>query len=111
ERPGGQIDRDEARSAAEAALAPFARDEAVEGPYQIQADLQDAMQNLAGIVRREEEMQQAHGVIERLKRRAERVAVIGNREYNPGWHTALDLHNLLTVAEAVVLAGQARKES
>ena len=56
-------------------------------------------------------MRQAHAVIERLRRRAERVGVIGNREYNPGWHTALDLDNLLTVAEAVVLAGQARKES
>jgi succinate dehydrogenase / fumarate reductase flavoprotein subunit len=111
EHPEGQIDVGEARTAAEAALAPFARDGAVEGPYQIQADLQDTMQNLAGIVRREEEMRQAHAVIERLRRRAERVGVIGNREYNPGWHTALDLDNLLTVAEAIVLAGQARKES
>src|SRR5690606_2603540 len=78
---------------------------------QVQYALQEAMQELAGIVRREEELEQASGAIEELKERAKRVAVTGNREYNPSWHTALDLEHLLTVAEAVVIAARARKES
>jgi succinate dehydrogenase / fumarate reductase flavoprotein subunit len=69
------------------------------------------MQELVGIVRREEEMQRALVGIETLKTRAARVAVTGNREYNPGWHTALDLANLLTVSEAISLAAVERKES
>ncbi len=62
-----------------------------EGPYQVQHDLQDLMQDLVGIVRRQEEMEQALEAILKLRERARHVAVGGNREYNPGWHTALDL--------------------
>src|SRR5690606_2804681 len=91
------------------ALEPFSRTGSAEGPYQVQYALQEAMQELAGIVRREEELEQASGAIEELKERAKRVAVTGNREYNPSWHTALDLEHLLTVAEAVVIAARARK--
>jgi succinate dehydrogenase / fumarate reductase flavoprotein subunit len=69
------------------------------------------MQDLVGIVRREEEMQRALEGLSVLGERAGRVKVTGNREYNPGWHTALDLHNLLTVSEAITRAGLARKES
>jgi succinate dehydrogenase / fumarate reductase flavoprotein subunit len=69
------------------------------------------MQDLVGIVRIEHEMQQALACIESLKRRAATVAVRGNREYNPGWHTALDLDNLLVVAEAITRSALARKES
>ena len=77
----------------------------------LQRDLQEVMQDKVGIVRREEEMQEALQGITTLWQRAERVGVDGNREFNPGWHTALDLPNLLTVAEAVTRAAIERKES
>jgi succinate dehydrogenase / fumarate reductase flavoprotein subunit len=69
------------------------------------------MQNQVGIVRTEHEMQQALSELELLKRRAETVAVPGNREFNPGWHTALDLRHLLIVSEAITRSALARKES
>jgi len=107
-----QIDREEVEAAKHEALAPFDRSSAdAEGAYQIQYDLQDTMQNLVGIVRKGEEMEQALEAIGTLKERAERVGVIGNREYNPGWHTALDLKNLLMVSEAVARSAIERKES
>ena len=59
------------------------------------------MQDLVGIVRQEQEMQQALERIRELKAASEAVSVDGNREYNSGWHTALDLHNMLTVSEIV----------
>ncbi|MDQ3389187.1 MAG: fumarate reductase/succinate dehydrogenase flavoprotein subunit, partial [Gemmatimonadota bacterium] len=74
-------------------------------------DLQEMMQDLVGIVRREEEMVRALEGIERLKGRAAAVGVGGNREYNPGWHTALDLPSLLTVSEAVARSALERRES
>lgn len=101
-------------TAAAHALEPFGRDAASpssEGAYQVQHALQEMMQELVGIVRREEEMQQALEGLGALRNRAARVFVPGNREYNPGWHTALDLQNLLTVAEAVTRSAIERKES
>ena len=74
-------------------------------------DLQDMMQDLVGIVRREDEMLRALDGLQQFWERARRVGVTGNREYNPGWHTALDLPNLLTVSEAICRAGLRRKES
>src|SRR5947199_3379563 len=68
-------------------------------------------QDLVGIVRNESEMREALEKIDGLKKRAERAAASGNREYNPGWHTALDLKNLLTVSEAIARAALERKES
>ena len=82
-----------------------------ESPYHVQQSLQEMMQELVGIVRREEEMQRALTELDRLKERAKNVRVIGNREYNGGWHTALDLPNLLTVSEIITRAALARKES
>ena len=93
------------------ALAPFERGEGGEPPYAIQHELQGMMQDLVGIVRREAEMQQALERVGALKARARRVGVGGNREYNPGWHTALDLGNLLTISEAITRAAIERKES
>ena len=96
------------------ALAPIERQEsegATESPYQIQYDLQDTMQELVGIVRTQQEMDQAVEKIAALKQRADQAAAPGNREYNPGWHTALDLHNLLTGSEAVARAAAQRQES
>ncbi len=92
-------------------LAPFDRGDAGENPYKIQSDLQDSMQALVGIVRLENEMQEALVRIEQLKERAARVGASGHREYHAGWHTALDLRNLLTVSEAVARSAIARKES
>ena len=95
--------------AARRALEPFER--TGEGPYQVQHDLQDLMQTNVGIVRRQEDMEHALDGILKLRQRAKHVAVSGNREYNPGWHTSMDLNNLLTVAEAVTRAAIERKES
>jgi succinate dehydrogenase / fumarate reductase, flavoprotein subunit len=106
----GAINPDEVALAERQALAPFERDGA-EGPYAVQYALQDMMQDLVGIVRQEKEMLQALERIEQLKARARRVGVSGNREYNPGWHTAIDLNNLLTVSEMVTMAALERKES
>ncbi|HYL06036.1 MAG TPA: fumarate reductase/succinate dehydrogenase flavoprotein subunit, partial [Thermoanaerobaculia bacterium] len=103
------------RSAVAAMYAPFDRQApggaGEAGPYQIQRRLQVMMQAQVGIVRRQDEMESALTQIGELERAAAAVAVGGNREYNPGWHTALDLRNLLTVAEAVTRAAIERKES
>ncbi|MGH7587462.1 MAG: FAD-binding protein, partial [Gemmatimonadota bacterium] len=104
------IDRTAADEAARRALAPFDR-ETKEGSFAIQRDLQALMQDKVGIVRTGSEVEAAIDGLGRLRERAERVGVSGHREYNPGWHTALDLHNLLTVSEAVARAALERKES
>src|SRR5579862_2610985 len=104
------LDRAAIDEASRAALAPFARDNG-ENPYTIQHELQSTMQDLVGIVRREEEMQRALTAIVQLQNRATKVSVSGNREYNPGWHTALDLANLLTVAESIARCAIERRES
>jgi succinate dehydrogenase / fumarate reductase, flavoprotein subunit len=106
----GEIHNDQIDSAASEALAPFDRGDG-ENPYQIQKDLQELMQNNVGIVRTESEMQYALVQLQQLKERANRAAVTGNREYNPGWHTTIDLKNLLTVSEAITRAAVERKES
>jgi succinate dehydrogenase / fumarate reductase, flavoprotein subunit len=92
------------------ALAPFEAGR-TENPYAIQQELQDSMQRLVGIVRTESEMSEALNVIDALNRRAVAVGVRGAREYNPGWHTALDLRHLLTVSEAITRCAIERKES
>jgi succinate dehydrogenase / fumarate reductase flavoprotein subunit len=103
----GQVDR-----AARAALEPFERKGSdADGPYRVQHDLQEMMQDLVGIVRNEAEMQRALEGLKGLWERARQVPVHGNREYNPGWHTALDLPNLLTASEAVTRSALERKES
>ncbi|MBV8570930.1 MAG: fumarate reductase/succinate dehydrogenase flavoprotein subunit [Acidobacteriaceae bacterium] len=103
------LDSDQIKAMAEHAVAPFER--SGENPYRVQADLQELMQRLVGIVRRQEEMQAALEGIAELKKRANAVAVTGNREYNTGWHTALDLQQILTVSEIITRSAIARKES
>jgi succinate dehydrogenase / fumarate reductase flavoprotein subunit len=93
------------------ALVPFERGDGGENPYKVQSDLQETMQALVGIVRTESEMMQAYTRIQELKARAARVGVSGHREYHAGLHTALDLRNLLTVAECVTVSAIERKES
>ena len=109
----GEIDTADVEVTAKTALEPFERgaNKAGESPYQVQHDLQEMMQELVGIVRTEEEMQRALDGLGSLWRRAGTVAATANREFNPGWHTALDLKNLLTVSEAVTRAALERKES
>ena len=106
-----KVDEEQLQAVATAALLPFERGRAGENPYQIQYDLQEGMQDMVGIVRTENEMQQALGAIAQLHTRADRVGIAGNREYNNGWHTAMDLENLLVVSEAVTRAALLRKES
>ncbi len=103
------VNTQQVESAARQALEPFERDG--ESPFHVQQSLQDMMQNLVGIVRREEEMQLALTELDELTKRAGEVGVAGNREYNVGWHTALDLSNLLTVSRIITRAALARKES
>src|ERR1051325_3735673 len=106
----GKIDNDKIDIVATEVLAPFERSGG-ENPYQIQQDLQELMQDNVGIVRTESEMRHALEQLHELKARAQRSDVVGNREYNPGWHTALDLKNLLTASEAITRAALERKES
>jgi succinate dehydrogenase / fumarate reductase, flavoprotein subunit len=105
-----KLDDAEIDAGARLALAPFERG-AGEGPYQVQESLQQTMQSLVGIVRSNDEMQQALTELEALRQRAANVGVPGNREYNPGWHTALDLRHLLIVSEAITRSALDRKES
>jgi succinate dehydrogenase / fumarate reductase, flavoprotein subunit len=107
---GVSIDAKQVDASARGALAPFERDGG-EGPYQVQESLQETMQDNVGIVRAQPEMEHALQEIGKLRQRAARVGVKGNREYNPGWHTALDLNNLLTVSEAIARSAIERKES
>ncbi len=81
------------------------------GPYDIQAELQEKMQELVGIARSQESLTQALEEIQHLREKAENVHALGNREYNAGWHTALDLDCLLTVSEAIALAALERRAS
>jgi succinate dehydrogenase / fumarate reductase flavoprotein subunit len=107
----GGIPMDQVDAAGKKALGPFERGAAGENPFAIQHELQSFMQDLVGIVRREDEMQQALEKIAKLKLRAAKAGITGNREYNNGWHTAMDLDNLLTVSEIVTRAALERKES
>ncbi len=111
ENSSGRIDRQKVEHLEHWAVKPLERGGVGENPFTIQHELQKMMQAKVGIVRHENEMLRALEEIDRLSARARIAAPPGNREYNPGWHTALDLRNLLTVAEAIARSGLARKES
>jgi len=112
EHPVGRIPEAAVAAAEREAMAPFERTQSADtAPFLLQAELQDCMQDLVGIVRLEEEMSRALTTIAALQSRAARVAVQGNREFNPGWHTALDLKNMLLVSEAIARAAIQRRES
>ena len=108
---GTTVDNEQLQAIAKTALKPFDLGASGENPYQIQYDLQEAMQDLVGIVRTETEMQQALAKIADLHARAEHVGITGHRQYNNGWHTAIDLGSLLLVSEAITRAALMRKES
>jgi succinate dehydrogenase / fumarate reductase, flavoprotein subunit len=105
------IDDTQVGQATARALAPFERGATGENPFAVQHDLQEMMQRLVGIVRVEAEMREAIDQLQRLKTRAAHAGIGGNREYNNGWHTAIDLHNLMIVSEAIARAAVERKES
>jgi succinate dehydrogenase / fumarate reductase flavoprotein subunit len=107
------VSKSEVEQIANAALAPFGRtsDKAIRNPFEIQAQLQEMMQDLVGIARTGSELEQALVKIKDLQAEAKEVACDGNRGYNPGWHTALELTHMLTVAEAITKAAHQRKES
>jgi succinate dehydrogenase / fumarate reductase flavoprotein subunit len=115
ENSSGAINDAQVEAAAREALEPFERGATTgataDGPYQVQNELQTMMQQLVGIVRLENEMTQVLAGISKLKERSAKVAVYGHREYNPGWHTAIDLKHLLTISEAITIAAIDRKES
>jgi succinate dehydrogenase / fumarate reductase flavoprotein subunit len=113
ENSAGKINDAQVEAAYKEAVEPFERPTGggTEGPYQVQYDLQNMMQANVGIVRLQNEMEFALDGIGKLKQRAAKVAVQGHLEYNPGWHTAIDLKHLLTVSEAITLCSIDRKES
>jgi succinate dehydrogenase / fumarate reductase flavoprotein subunit len=106
-----RLDETVADHAIKASLVPFERGSRRENPYKLQQDLQEAMHNLVGIVRLEAEMQEAVGKIREFNERLVRVGVEGHREYHSGWHTAIDLRNLLAVSEAIARSAIERRES
>ncbi len=107
----GTIPTEQVETAAQSAVEPFERSAQSEGPYDVQYALQEMMQELVGIVRQEPELQRALEALAKLNERARHVSVGGHREYNPGWHAALDLPNLLLVSEAVTRSAIERRES
>jgi succinate dehydrogenase / fumarate reductase, flavoprotein subunit len=105
-----QVSDEDVRAGQWSAVAPFSVDGG-ENPYSIQHDLQHSMNDLVGIIRTEPELREALSAIEGLKERAGRMSVDGHRQYNPGWHLALDLRNMLLVSEAIAKAALERQES
>lgn len=105
-----RLDEEQADRAAAHMLEVFERDGA-ENPYSIQKDLQETMHTLVGIIRNQPELDQAVKDIADYNERAEKAGVEGHRQYNPGWHLAMDLKSLLTVSEAIARAASARRES
>jgi succinate dehydrogenase / fumarate reductase flavoprotein subunit len=104
------VDQGTVKAALGELLSPFERTGG-ENPYAIHADLQECMQTLVGIIRTESELKKALEEIAVFKQRLTRVKVDGGREFNPGWHLALDLYSMLSVSEATTLGAIARKES
>jgi len=110
-----EIDEADVKAAQQSALAPFEVSDSLgrggENPYTIQHDLQQSMNDLVGIIRTAPELEQSLEAIEALKARASTMVVEGHRQYNPGWHLALDLRSMLVVSEAIAKAALARQES
>ncbi len=111
EQKAGRMDEDALARMERETLAPFDRGADGETPYKVQHDLQATMQDLVGIVRTDSEMREALTRLDGYQGRANRVGVSGHREYHSGWHTALDLRNLLTVSEAIARSAIERTES
>jgi succinate dehydrogenase / fumarate reductase flavoprotein subunit len=111
DNPSYAVSEQEIEGAARDALAPLERETSEVGPFKLQLELQTLMQNKAGIAREERGLGEALEGIGRIRERLADVGAGGNRWYNPGWHTAMDMTHLLTVAEAIALSARERKES
>ncbi|MEU7424065.1 fumarate reductase/succinate dehydrogenase flavoprotein subunit [Streptomyces sp. NPDC040750] len=114
--PRPRVDEAQVNTAAAEALRPFSAETEGEGgppenPYTLHQELQQTMNDLVGIIRREGEMEQALHKLAELRTRARRAGVEGHRQFNPGWHLALDLRNMLLVSECVARAALERTES
>jgi succinate dehydrogenase / fumarate reductase flavoprotein subunit len=107
-RPG--VDQAQVSAAQVEALAPLDRADG-ENPYSVHADVQQTMSDLVGIIRREDEIKTAIGELDKLRERAAHVSAAGGSAYNPGWHLALDLRNIMLIAECVAQAALERQES
>ncbi|UUU40185.1 fumarate reductase/succinate dehydrogenase flavoprotein subunit [Streptomyces sp. NBC_00162] len=105
------VAQSEIDAAAAEALAPFHAAEGAENPYTLHQELQTTMNDLVGIIRRAGEMAEALEKLAGLRERAARAGVEGHRQFNPGWHLALDLRNMLLVSECVARAALERTES
>jgi succinate dehydrogenase / fumarate reductase flavoprotein subunit len=113
------LDAITARPAASGAELDAARGEVLvpleraggENPYTVHHEIQQTMSDLVGIIRKESEIKTALGELQKLRERAEKVGAAGGRAYNPGWHLALDLRNILLIAQCVALAALERQES
>ncbi|MBI3210952.1 MAG: fumarate reductase/succinate dehydrogenase flavoprotein subunit [Candidatus Solibacter usitatus] len=105
------VDDSQIDAAAKFALAPFERGPSGANPYAVQYELQEHMQNLVGIVRQESEMLQALEIISKLREKEAQTGTGGHRQYNNGWHTAMDLPNMLDISEAIARSAVLRKES
>jgi len=106
----GDINDDEVQRQAEEALRPFDAS-GEENPYAVHEELRTVMQDLVGIVRTDEDLRAALGKLDKLRERAAKVRVGGNIQFNPGWHLALDLKNMLDISESVTRAAIERTES
>ena len=93
------------------ALAPFQEHPDPENPYTLHAELQESMNDLVGIIRKEEEIEEALAKLDELRQRVQNVTVEGGRAFNPGWHLAIDMRNMLLVSECVAKAALQRTES
>jgi succinate dehydrogenase / fumarate reductase flavoprotein subunit len=109
-KPAGRVNMAEADEAVQYNLGFFEHKNG-ENPYDLHHDIQDMMQNLVGIMRTEDELKQSLVEIDKLRERLSHITVTGNRIYNPGWHMAMDLKNILTVSRAVAMAALERRES
>jgi succinate dehydrogenase / fumarate reductase flavoprotein subunit len=98
-------------AAVDTALAPLNRAEGGEHPYALHAELQQIMGDLVGIIRRRNELEESLKRLAELKERAKKVGAVGGRRYNPGWHLALDLRNMLLVSECTARSALEREES
>ncbi|GCD92218.1 fumarate reductase/succinate dehydrogenase flavoprotein subunit [Nocardioides sp. LS1] len=105
-----RVDEADVKAAERSALAPF-EVEGGENPYTIQSDLQQSMNDLVGIIRTAAELEESLTEVEAFKVRAKSMKVEGHRQYNPGWHLAIDLRNMLIVSECIAKAALAREES
>jgi succinate dehydrogenase / fumarate reductase flavoprotein subunit len=105
-----KIDEAQVESVAQEALSFFDHDGA-ENAYTVHHDLQETMQSLVGIIRTESELREAAVKLDELEARAAKVGVAGHRQFNPGWHMALDLQAMLAVSRCTTLGATARQES